>query len=207
MAWTIKGEFVEACSCNMLCPCWYGVQDLMIMDQGWCASPWLVRVEEGESNGVDISGCNVALVTYFPGPTLFDGEGTGRVYLDVNNSAEQRRELEAIFTATRGGPLEVIGSLVSTWLSTQITDIDVSEDNGTIEAEVGDFGSIVPTRMVNEVGDTVALHDAGFALVWNFDNNVAEMAPSDGTSWRDPDFPVAWNGKSGAVGHFTWSVQ
>ncbi len=49
MAWTIKGEFVEACSCNMLCPCWYGVQDLMIMDQGWCASPWLVRVEEGEN--------------------------------------------------------------------------------------------------------------------------------------------------------------
>ena len=61
--------------------------------------------------------------------------------------------------------------------------------------------------MVNEVGDTVALHDAGFALVWNFDNNIAEMAPSDGTSWHDPDFPVAWDGKSGAVGHFTWNVQ
>jgi hypothetical protein len=163
MAWTIKGEFVEACSCNMLCPCWYGVQDLMIMDQGWCASPWLIRVEEGE--------------------------------------------LEDIFTASKGGPLEVIGSLVSNWLSTQITDIDVSEDNGTIKADVGNFGSIVSTRMVNEVGDTVALHDAGFALVWNFDNNIAEMAPSDGTSWRDPDFPVAWNGKSGAVGHFTWNVQ
>ena len=115
MAWTIKGEFVEACSCNMLCPCWYGVQDLMIMDQRWCASPWLLRIEEGESNGVDISGCNVALVSH--------------------------------------------------WLSTQITDINVFEDNGTIKAEVGEFGSIVSTRMVNEVGDTVALHDAGFALV------------------------------------------
>jgi hypothetical protein len=138
---------------------------------------------------------------------LFDGEGTGRVYLDTNNSAEQRRELEAIFTATRGGPLEVIGSLVSNWLSTQVTSIDVSEENGTIKADVGDFGSIVSKRMVNEAGDTVALHDAGFALVWNFDNNIAEMAPSDGTSWHDPDFPVAWDGKSGAVGHFTWNVQ
>ena len=96
---------------------------------------------------------------------------------------------------------------MSNWLSTRITDIDVSEDNGTIKADVGDFGSIVSTRMVNEVGDTVALHDAGFALVWNFDNNIAEMAPSDRTSWRDPDFSVAWNGKSGAVGHFTWTVQ
>ena len=65
MSWAIKGEFVEACSCNMLCPCWYGVQELMIMDQGWCASPWLIRIEKGESNGVDISGCNVALVSFF----------------------------------------------------------------------------------------------------------------------------------------------
>ena len=85
MAWTIKGEFVETCSCNMLCPCWYGVQELMIMDQGWCASPWLIRVEEGESNGVDISGCNLALVTYFPGPTLFAGNGTGRFRLNGLN--------------------------------------------------------------------------------------------------------------------------
>jgi hypothetical protein len=115
--------------------------------------------------------------------------------------------LEAIFTAKRGGPLEVIGSLVSNWLSTQITKIDVSENNGTIKADVGDFGSIVSTRMVNESGDKVTLHDAGFALIWNFDNNIAEMAPSDGTHWRDPDFPVAWDGKSGAAAHFTWSVQ
>ena len=39
MSWRIKGEFVESCSCNMLCPCWYGVKELMIMDQGWCATP------------------------------------------------------------------------------------------------------------------------------------------------------------------------
>ena len=207
MAFRVKGELVETCSCNMLCPCWYGVQELMIMDQGWCATPLLARIDEGDSDGIDIGGQNVVLATFFPGPTLFDGNGTGRVYVDSNNSTEQRRELEAIFTATRGGPLEVIGSLVSNWLSTQVTTIDVSEENGTIKADVGNFGSIVSTRMVNEAGDTVALHDAGFALIWNFDNNIAEMAPSDGTSWRDPDFPVAWDGKSGAVGHFTWNVQ
>ena len=29
MAWNVKAEFVESCSCNMLCPCWYGVKELM----------------------------------------------------------------------------------------------------------------------------------------------------------------------------------
>ena len=34
MSWSISGEFVESCSCNMLCPCWYGVKELMVMDEG-----------------------------------------------------------------------------------------------------------------------------------------------------------------------------
>ena len=38
MAWRLTGQLVETCSCNMFCPCWFTVQELMIMDQGWCAS-------------------------------------------------------------------------------------------------------------------------------------------------------------------------
>jgi hypothetical protein len=29
MAWNLTAEFTETCSCNMLCPCWYGVKELM----------------------------------------------------------------------------------------------------------------------------------------------------------------------------------
>lgn len=88
----------------------------------------------------------------------------------------------------------------------QVTNIDVTEENGTIKAQVGDYGSIVSTRMVNEKGDTVTLQNAGFALVWNFDNDTADMAPSTGTRWHDPDLPLEWEGRSGAVGHLTWKV-
>jgi hypothetical protein len=34
MAWKLSGELIETCSCNMLCPCWFGQADLMLMDQG-----------------------------------------------------------------------------------------------------------------------------------------------------------------------------
>ena len=99
MAFRVKGELVENCSCNMLCPCWYGVQELMIMDQGWCATPLLARIDEGVSDGVDISGQNLVLGMFYPGPTLFDGNGTGRVYIDDRCTPEQERELEKIFQA------------------------------------------------------------------------------------------------------------
>jgi hypothetical protein len=43
MAWNLTAEFIETCSCNMLCPCWYGVRELMVMDQGWCDSANLAK--------------------------------------------------------------------------------------------------------------------------------------------------------------------
>ena len=93
MAWNLTAEFTETCSCNMLCPCWYRVQELMVMDQGWCAGAWLLRVQQGSADGVDLSGRTLAIALDFPGPTLYDGNGTARLYVDDAASADQRREL------------------------------------------------------------------------------------------------------------------
>lgn len=205
MSWRVKGEFVESCSCNMLCPCWYGVKELMIMDQGWCATPLLIRIRDGESNGVDLGGCNVAIAMFFPGPTLLDGDGIARVYLDSSASEEQRRELESIFTAKRGGPMQVPDSLMSTWLPTQVTDIEVTESNGEILATVGEVGRIVSNRLVNETGDRMTMKNAGFALAWQLTDNEVELAPSNGSVWDDPELPTSWASKSGAVGQIDWS--
>ena len=74
MAWNMTAQMIETCSCNMLCPCWYGVKELMVMDQGWCASAIAFRVANGNSDGVDCSKLDVVLGVDFPGPTLFDPE-------------------------------------------------------------------------------------------------------------------------------------
>ena len=207
MAWSIKGELVENCSCNMLCPCWYGVKELMIMDQGWCATPWLFRIREGESNGVDIGGLNAVLAAFYPGPTLLDGDGTARLHIDARANADQRRELESIFTAKCGGPMEVPGSLISKWLPTLFSDIDVTESNGSLTAKIGDHGVIVSKPLVNEAGDPMTMHNVGFALALQFADNTAALAPSDGGSWNDPELSPAWEGKSGAVGQIDWNVS
>jgi hypothetical protein len=34
MTWNLNGKMIESCSCNMLCPCWFGIKELMIMDNG-----------------------------------------------------------------------------------------------------------------------------------------------------------------------------
>ena len=204
MSWTVQGTFVETCSCNMMCPCWFAVPDLMEMDQGWCGTTILFRVESGECDGVDLSGTDVALVAHFPGPTLFDADATARVYLSPATSDEQRQHLETIFQGARGGPMAVLGGLVSNWLSTEIVSMDVSEDGDLVTASVGSVGTIRSERLRNEAGGVMTMQNVGFAMAFEFPDATAQLAPSAGTEWSDPDLPGIFTSKSGARNNVNW---
>ena len=176
------------------------------MDQGWCASALLFRIQEGNSEGVSLGGRTVVMATFFPGPTLLDGDGTARLFIDDGATEDQIRELEAIWQGKKGGTMEILAGLTSTWLSTQTTNIDVNEQNGSVSAKVGSYGQIRSKRLKNEAGETMTMQNAGFVVAFQFDNQTAELAPSAGTSWSDSDMPITqWDCKSGAVGTFSWS--
>ena len=204
MTWNVKAEFVESCSCNMLCPCWFGVQELMVMDQGWCASAWLIRIDQGNSDGVELGGRTLVIGLDFPGPTLFDGNGTARLYIDDGASAEQRGKLEAIFQGKTGGPMEVIGGLVTKWLPTLATKIEVQKDGDTLTANVGSFGQVISQRLKDEAGQPMTLRNPEFASTLQFDKKTVYLAPSS-SKWSDPEMPREFETKSGGVAKISWS--
>ncbi len=205
MGWNLSGELIETCSCNAHCPCWFGVQELMKMDQGWCDNALLFRVEGGQSNGVDLSGCTVVLGAAFPGPTLFDADGTARLYIDDGASEEQRSELEAIFQGRVGGPMEVLGSLMSKWLPTSYCSIDIQDDGDELTAKVGDVGEIKSSVLKNEAGDAVTMQHAGFAGIFQFPDEKFSVAPS-ASRWADSDLPREFETSSGTRAPWSWSV-
>jgi hypothetical protein len=207
MAWNLTADFTETCSCNMLCPCWYGVKELMVMDQGWCASAWLLRVHQGNADGLDLGGRALAAALDFPGPTLYDGNGTARLYVDDGASADQRRELEEIFQGKKGGPMEILAELVTKWLPTLTTKIDFQQQNGTLTASVGGFGQIKSQRLTNEAGQPTTMQNTGFTTALQFDDRAAQLAPSAGTHWSDPEMPRQFETRSGAVARFNWRVS
>jgi hypothetical protein len=206
MAWNLSGKMVETCTCNMFCPCWFGVKELMIMDKGYCVGPVLFRIQEGISNSINLAGRDVVLMLDWPGPTLLDGNGTTRVYIDDAADTNQQKELEDIFQGRRGGPMQMLSQLVAKWLPTVKTRIDIKEDNGSnnITAKVGNFGEIKSQQLKNEAGRAMTVQGAGFASMFQFENDVLTLAPSD-TQWSDSDLPHAQvTTRSGAVGKFSW---
>ncbi len=118
MAWNLRADFIETCRWNML-SLRYGVRELMVMDQGWCASVWLLRVRQGNGS-VTLGGRTLAMGFYFPGPTLYDGNGTARLYIDDGASAEQRREVEATSRARRPYGIGRAGDAVAPTQTAQI---------------------------------------------------------------------------------------
>jgi hypothetical protein len=198
MAWTLKGHLTENCSCNMFCPCWFAVAEYMVMDKGWCDTSVTFEIEEGQSDGVDLSGRIVTLLAAFPGPTLFDGNGTARLYLDDGASDDQAGELEAIFQGKQGGSFEMLGGLISSWLASVKTSIRVSRDGDVININVGSAGQVSSKALRDDQGNGFTMRGGGF--VGAFGMEEAEMAPSTGTRWSDPDMPREFETTSGARG-------
>lgn len=205
MAWKLSGELIETCSCNMLCPCWFGQADLMLMDQGWCATSLLLRIHEGSFEGTKLDGQNAVVGLHFPGPTLFDANGTGRVYVDDNASDDQRAAIETILQGQSGGGMEVPASLVSKWLPTESASISVSESDGKVNASISGIGQLASSPLVNDLGNNMTMHNSAFSVAFKFDDHVGNLAPSAGTTWNDPDMPTTWDGRSGVSGQITWS--
>jgi hypothetical protein len=144
----------------------------------------------------------------WPGPTQFDGNATNRLYIDDAADTSQQKELEDILQGRRGGPMQMLSQLVAKWLPTITTRIDIKEDDNdshNITARVGNFGDIKAQQLRNQAGRDMTVQGAGFALIFQFENDVLTLAPSD-TQWSDSDMPhTQITTKSGALGKFSWS--
>jgi hypothetical protein len=103
--------------------------------------------------------------------------------------------------------MAILGGLVSKWLPTQAAKIDIQEQDGTLTAAVAGFGQVKSQRLTNEAGQPTTMQNTGFTSALQFDNQTAQLAPSGGTQWSDPDMPRQFETKSGAVATFTWSMS
>ena len=202
MAWSLRGFMIESCSCNMFCPCYFGVRELMIMDAGWCSFAQTFRVDEGNSNGLPLGGRKVVFTADFPGPTLFDGNATARLIIDDGADAEQRSELDAIFRGENGGPMEVEAVLVSAWLPTVTARIDIDGQDDLVVVAVEGFGAVRSQGLRDSDGKSFTLRGGGF--ISGLGLVEAELAPGT-TEWTDVDMPRQLVTKSGARGNFTWA--
>ena len=199
MTWQLSGRSIELCNCNMLCPCWLGPEGQP--DRGWCGGAFAFDIQRGTSDGVDLSATKVALSFEWPG-NFFGGNGTARCYIGDDAKPEQRRELEAIFTGKKGGPLEPLwAAVVSKWLPTEATRIEMAWGDST-SLSVGDVAQAKLTPLKDAAGRTTRMDGAAAQAALQVPS--LDLASSKGSRWSDPQMRE-WRGDSGTLHQFNWT--
>jgi hypothetical protein len=108
--WQISGEYMEACSCDSVCPC--PTSGLAAQPtKGACDAGLVFHVDRGQYGTTKLDGLSFAVLLHTPGP-MIDGNWTVGVIVDERASAAQRDALTAIASGQGGGPMAALGPLV-----------------------------------------------------------------------------------------------
>jgi hypothetical protein len=201
MAWRVRGVAREHCTCKMWCPCWLGPAE---PDQGWCSGSLIFEVHEGAADDISLDGLRVVVVVDFPAD-FFTGNGTARLYIDENANADQRRELEAIFSGKKGGPLEAAwGATVTQWLPTQVANIEI-QDGDAPSITVGNVAQVTYQSPIRDAeGRATVIEGAAAATAFGLEG--VSLARSDGSRWSAPEMRQWESGGSGTIGAFDWNA-
>ncbi len=167
MSWQIAGAYLESCNCEAICPCrmvdgiaggrsTYGICFGLL---GW-------RIDDGEADGVELSGLGVALACRYND----DEPGSPWsivLYVDERGSNEQRGTLADIFLGERGGP----HILKLPWVRkprhvVAVRAASVDLDSAGKMLEVGEVGAIRVARLADD-GHHVACGIPGYERVGN----------------------------------------
>jgi hypothetical protein len=200
MSWSLKGKYVETCSCDLICPCNASLAHGAVYD--YCRVILAFDIAEGEIEGTDVSGLKVAAVADTP-KVMTDGNWKVGVFVDANASDEQADKLVAVFSGQKGGPMAGVVPLIGEMLGVEKAPIEIRHEGLRHSVRIGEavdfeIEDIVPFGV--ETGEPVQLtgmfHPAGSTLT------VAEAKRT-----KIDAFGIQYEGKTGlSSAEFAWAA-
>ena len=200
MAWNLHGTYFETCSCEVVCPCTASLA--LGADYDRCRVTLVFHIVQGDVEGTDVGGLTVAAIADTP-KVMTDGNWRLGVFIDAAASDQQAEKLGAVFGGQLGGPMEMLGPLVSESLGVERAVIEVREEGLRHSVKIGDvidfeIEDVVPFGV--ESGEPARLvgifHPAG-----------SELTISRATRSRINAFGIEYEGKAGfSASEFSWAA-
>jgi hypothetical protein len=93
---------VQSCNCAWGCPCNFQARPT----HGDCEGGWVIHVESGRLDDVDLADLNFAIMADWPG-AIHEGGGKAILLVDDRGDGKQREALRKIGAGEVGGPFAV----------------------------------------------------------------------------------------------------
>jgi hypothetical protein len=200
MAWSLKGSYVETCSCELMCPCNLSFDHGATYD--FCRVTLAFNIREGNVEGTDIGGLRVAAIADTP-KVMTEGNWRLGLFIDERASDEQFDKLTKVFAGQLGGPMAALVPLVGEVLGVERAAIDIDDEGLLHRVRVGDaidfeIQDIVPFGI--ETGEPVRFN--GMFHPVGSDLTMAEAKRS-----RINAFGITYEGKTGlSKSEFSWAA-
>jgi hypothetical protein len=200
MSWSIKGAYVETCSCEVICPCYASFDHGATYD--YCRVTLVFDIREGDVDGTGVGGLKVAAIADTP-KVMTEGNWRLGLFVDERATDEQMGKLVDVFSGQLGGPMAGLVPLVGEILGVQRAPIEVDHDGLRHSVRVGDaidfeIEDIVPFGI--ETGEPVRMsgmfHPAG-----------SDLTIAEATRSRINAFGIEYEGKTGlSSSEFSWAA-
>lgn len=200
VSWSLKGSYVETCSCELMCPCNFSMDHGATYD--YCRVTLVFDIREGQIEGTDVGGLKVAAIADTP-KVMTEGNWRLGMFIDVVATDEQADKLTGVFGGQMGGPMAGIVPLVGEMLGVERVPIEVVDDGVRHSVRIGEaidfeIEDIVPWG--SETGKPVRLVGMFHPVASEF--NAAEAKRSQINA-----FGIEYEGKTGiSTSEFSWAA-
>jgi hypothetical protein len=159
MAFSIKGDYIATCDCQLICPCAFDGPPTG--KDGQCHGGAVFAIAEGNLDGTDLSGVNVGWLYNAPGNFTSGNVRMGMV-VDDKASDEQANAIEKIFKGEAGGVFEQFVPLVGEWLGKERAPVSYTGGKSP-SGKIGK-GSLNVELMTGSDGNPTVIKNA--AMAW-----------------------------------------
>ena len=200
--WSIKGEYLEACSCRYLCPCITSNATAHASEE-FCDFAMTYRVDAGDYGGLDLKGVTFSVVAQSKAVMAAGGWIVGLI-VDSSASAAQADAITAIASGQAGGPLAALTPLIGEFRGVERHPIRFELNGsrravivaGILEQEVEGVPSVSAAGECLAIDNT--FHPANRRL--NLATAVRNLIACFGIRWED-----SGSQRNGHFASFAWS--
>jgi hypothetical protein len=201
--WSIRGEYMESCNCDYLCPCIY-TNPQGAATHEHCYSLQVYRIDEGKSGALALNGLKFAFVIR-SGRVMAEGKWVFACVVDDAADDAQRKALAAIVSGEAGGrPAVIRTTLVEDFRGVQFRPIVFESDGLRRRTEI-------PDVLAYEIEGVASRNGSGEPY---YIDNVAHSANRRLALARSKethlhafglDLDIAGAGNNGHYAPFSWS--
>jgi len=205
-AWSIEGEFAEACSCTYLCPC-ITSNAAARATEDFCTFVMTYRVGTGRFGAVDMSGVTFTLFAKSQAVMAAGGWIVGLV-VDERASDAQADAVARITSGSAGGPLAALAPLIAEFRGVERHPIRFETAGqrrtvsipGLLDQDINGVPSVVAGDTCLAIDEVLHPANKRLALATAARHVVSAFGLrwDDRGSGRNAHFaPFAWSGSAG----------